>query len=88
MLVLAMQFSRGNDETPASRRHPSIQKEGCRPRPVSAFLGVRDKAPWPTWSASGPWGHSLETEERTNGLHLEPRGDPRIYNQRAELQDE
>ena len=39
-------------------------------------------------AASGPWGHSLETEERTNGLALETTGDPRIYNRRDELQDE
>jgi len=39
-------------------------------------------------AASGPWGHSLETEERTNGLSLALPGDPKIYHRELELQDE
>ena len=56
--------------------------------PGSAFPRGTRQGPVADVAASGPWGHSLETEERTNGLHLEPSGDPRIYDEWSELQDE
>jgi hypothetical protein len=31
-------------------------------------------------TGDGTLGHSLETEERTDGISLEPLGDPKIYN--------
>jgi hypothetical protein len=45
---------------------------------------AHNKAPRPANRSSGPWGHSLETEERTNDQPLVPPGDPKIYNRWSE----
>jgi hypothetical protein len=45
---------------------------------------AHNKAPRPANRSSGPWGHSLETEERTNAQPLVPAGDPKIYDRWSE----
>ena len=83
MLVLAMQFSRGstelvelgNGKVPARGRHRLAPD-------------AHNKAPWPANRSSGPWGHSLETEERTNDQPHVPPGDPKIYDRTSDSDTE
>jgi len=62
----------------------SAERQDAGSRPAALAPDAHDKTPRPANRSSGPWGHSLETEERTNAQPLVPAGDPKIYDRWSE----